>query len=418
MNVQIDITGTDRQGRVFLTWSPVQATARVVGGADAAGDIVLRSAGSQGGLVFDTVRSDQGRSSLALTLPGDGTPVPFWIAGEFQKPSSAFGDAVVETADKTTGNVLGSKAVMVRVRKNAQTLPAPERDRYLAALGTLNARGQGAYRDFRDMHTDSTTREMHGDAGFLPWHRAYVLDLERALQAIDATVTVPYWRFDQPAPNIFTQDFMGESNPNQVAVFRPGHALEQWFTDHQLGITRGLGFDLNGPANVIDELSTINLGDDYTGFATGDSGMEVDPHGAAHVSFTEPSSIFHIGSAVRDPVFFMLHANVDRLWAKWQWIKHRARSTDPDAFTETPPSHVGHHLGDTMWPWNGITGRPRPSTAPGGPFPTSAVAAAPGLTPKVEAMMDHLAVTGGEPLGYAYDDVPFQLPPTVVAGGA
>jgi tyrosinase len=417
MNVQIDIAGTDPQGRVFLTWSPVQATAKIVGGADAAGDIVLRSAGSLGGLLFDTVRSDQGTSSLALTLPADSTPVPFWIAGEFQKPSSAFGDAIVEASDKATGNVLGSKAIMVRVRKNAQTLSAPERDRYLAALGTLNARGRGAYRDFRDMHTDATTREMHGDVGFLPWHRAYVLDLERALQAIDATVTVPYWRFDQPAPNIFTQDFMGESDPNQVAVFRPGHALEQWVTDHHLGITRGLDFDLNGPANVIDELSTINLGDNYTGFATGDSGMEMDPHGSAHVSFTEPSSIFHIGSAVRDPLFFMLHANVDRLWAKWQWIKHRARSTDPDAFAETPASHVGHHLGDTMWPWNGITGRPRPSTAPGGPFPISAVTPAPGPTPKVQAMMDHLAVTGGVPLGYAYDDVPFQLPPTVVAGG-
>src|ERR1700730_5010020 len=252
MNVQIDIEGADAQGRAFLTWAPVQATARMVGLDGTATDVILRSAGTVGGLLFDTVHSDQGTSNLTLSMPGDGQPVPFLIAGEFQKPSSAFGDAMVEAADKATGNVLGSKAVMVRIRKNAQTLPAAERDRYLAALGILNARGQGAYRDFRDMHTDITTREMHGDAGFLPWHRAYVLDLERALQAIDATVTVPYWRFDQPAPDIFTQDFMGESNDSQVAVFRPGHPLEQWVTDQQPGITRGLDFDINGPANVID----------------------------------------------------------------------------------------------------------------------------------------------------------------------
>ena len=49
-----------------------------------------------GGLVFDTVRSSQGASSLALTLPADGSAVPFFVAGEFQKPSSAFGDAVVQ----------------------------------------------------------------------------------------------------------------------------------------------------------------------------------------------------------------------------------------------------------------------------------------------------------------------------------
>jgi tyrosinase len=417
MNVQIDITGADAQGRVFLTWAPVQATARMTGGADGATDVVLRSAGSLGGLVFDAVRSDQGASSLTLSLPNNGQPVAFFVAGEFQKPSSTFGDAVLEASDKATGNVLGSKPVMVRIRKNAQTLPVAERDRYLAALGILNARGQGAYRDFRDMHTDATTREMHGDAGFLPWHRAYALDLERALQAIDATVTLPYWRFDQPAPNLFTRDYMGESNAQQMAVFRPGHPLEQWVTDHQLGITRGLDFNINGPANVIDELSTINLGDDYTNFANEDSGIEIDPHGSAHVSFTEASSIFHIGTAVRDPVFFMLHANVDRLWAKWQWVKHRARSTDPGAFTEVPASHIGHHLADTMWPWNGITGRPRPRTAPGGAFPPSTMTQAPGPTPKVGNLLDHLAVTGGAPLGYAYDDVPFQLPPTVVAGG-
>jgi tyrosinase len=181
MNVQIDIKGADAQGRVFLTWTPVQATAKIVDGTGAGADIVLRSTGTVGGVVFDTVRSDQGAASLELSLPGNGQPVSFWIAGEFQKPSSAYGDAVVQATDKTTGAVLGSKAVMVRIRKNAQTLPAAERDRFLAALGTLNARGQGAYRNFREMHVNATTREMHSNVGFLPWHRAYVLDLERAL---------------------------------------------------------------------------------------------------------------------------------------------------------------------------------------------------------------------------------------------
>jgi len=149
---------------------------------------------------------------------------------------------------------------MVRIRKNAQTLPAPERDRFLAALGTLNAQGHGAYRDFRDMHTAVSNLEMHGNVGFLPWHRTYVLDLERALQAIDPTVAVPYWRFDEPAPDVFTRDFMGESDPQDQAVFRPGHALEHWFTDGQLGIIRGLDFPPDGPAKVMDEFDTMALG--------------------------------------------------------------------------------------------------------------------------------------------------------------
>jgi tyrosinase len=414
MNVQIDIKGADAQGRVFLTWTPVQATAKIVDGTGAGADIVLRSTGTVGGVVFDTVRSDQGAASLELSLPGNGQPVSFWIAGEFQKPSSAYGDAVVQATDKTTGAVLGSKAVMVRIRKNAQTLPAAERDRFLAALGTLNARGQGAYRNFREMHVNATTREMHSNVGFLPWHRAYVLDLERALQGFDPTVALPYWRFDQGAPNLFSRDFVGASTlQNPAVVFRPGHALEQWVTDGQLGITRGAEFGINDPANVIDEIETLRLGNAYAGF----SDMEGDPHGNAHTSFSAQSPISAIGTAVRDPLFFMLHANVDRLWAKWQWVNHRANFNDPDAFAPASPNRIGHRLGDTMWPWNGITGSPRPSTAPGGPFPPTTATIAPGQTPKVQAMLDHLAVIGGDPLGYAYDDVPFELPPTVVAGG-
>jgi tyrosinase len=113
----------------------------------------------------------------------------------------------------------------------------------------------------------------------------------------------------------------------------------------------------------------------------------------------------------------MLHANIDRLWAKWQWIKHSESSADPNAYQPPPNGRIGHHLGDTMWPCNGVTTPPRPATAPGGPFPTVATTPAPSRTPKVENMLDYLALGGGDPLGFAYDDVPFDLPPTVVAGG-
>ncbi|MEA2760381.1 MAG: tyrosinase [Methylobacteriaceae bacterium] len=415
MTVQIEIPGTDPQGRVFLTWAPVRATARWDGASTSGSlDIVLRSAGTGGGLVFNNVRSDQNLPTLNLTLPTDGTKVPFWIAGEFQKPSAAYGDAVVQATANGGGGVVGSKSVMVRIRKNAQTLSGPERDRLLAAVGTLNAQGQGAYRDFREMHTNATTREMHGNVGFLPWHRAYVLDLERALQSIDPSVAVPYWRFDEPAPSLFTRDFIGESDPSGEVVFRPGHALEHWVTDGQPGLTRELDFDVNSPANVISEADTFGLGGSGSAYASF-MAMEGDPHGTAHTSFGGPIS--RIGTAVRDPLFFMLHANVDRLWAKWQWFKHRQNPQDSKAFAPANPNKIGHHLADTMWPWNGITGNTRPPVAPGGPFPPTPVTSAPGPTPKVEDMFDMLGVRGGPPLACAYDDVPFELPPALVAGG-
>ena len=104
---------------------------------------------------------------------------------------------------------VGSAEVMVRIRKNANTLTTDERDRFVSALAKLNNQGLGRFTDFRDMHVAVTLAQAHGAPGFLPWHRAYLLDLERELQVIDASVALPYWRFDRPAPNIFTRDFLG-----------------------------------------------------------------------------------------------------------------------------------------------------------------------------------------------------------------
>ena len=65
-----------------------------------------------------------------------------------------------------------------------------------------------------------------------------------------------------------------------------------------------------------------------------------------------------------------------RLWAKWQWFNKRTLDTDPNAFFNGPAVQPGHNIGDTMWPWNGVTGGTRPDTAPGGPLPASALTSA------------------------------------------
>jgi tyrosinase len=133
--------------------------------------------------------------------------------------------------------------------------------------------------------------------------------------------------------------------------------------------------------------------------------MEGDPHGQAHVSFT--GFISSIPTAARDPLFFMLHCNVDRLWAKWQWLFQRH---DPAvAASYRQGNRVGHRLADTMWPWNQVTTPPRPPTAPGGTFAASPSTPLPGATPTVQQMLDYQGKLVGTALGFDYDDVPFEL---------
>ena len=212
--------------------------------------------------------------------------------------------------------LVGSVRVMVRIRKNANTLTPGERDRFVAAFAQLNNQGLGRFKDFRDMHTAASDLQAHRAPGFLPWHRAYLLDLERELQAIDPSVALPYWRFDQPAPNLFTLDFVGVSGANGTVQFSNNNPLQFWTTDNVQGVNRRPLNNWN-PATqrapiVITEAKTLALGVQYPAFRT----MEGNPHGRTHLSFG--GSISSISTAAKDPLFFLLHCNVDRLWAKWQ----------------------------------------------------------------------------------------------------
>jgi tyrosinase len=264
----------------------------------------------------------------------------------------------------------------------------------------------------------------------LPWHRCYLLDLERQLQGFDAQVTLPYWRFDQPAQppqppqplqQLFSLAFMGLPNASDQVQFTPTHPFNQWWTEGTQGIWRKMGFPpATKPPGLKTEVAVIAqgsniftvFGEPYTGTPNG--GIEFDPHGRAHTSF-RVGWITRPATAPRDPVFFLLHANVDRLWAKWQWYYKHMSDSDANAFYNGPAVDPGHNLGDTMWPWNGVTGGTRPDTAPGGSLVASALTSAPGPTPVVRSMIDYQAVNGGAHLGFDYDDVPFEIPAPAVA---
>jgi tyrosinase len=253
------------------------------------------------------------------------------------------------------------------------------------------------------MHTEQALREAHGDTGFLPWHRAYLLDLERELQSIDPSVALPYWRFDRPAPELFSPEFLGQSNGNGRMAFAPDNPLQFWRSDNGNGISRTPRFTITeAPQGLLTELQTIRLGTHYVDFVE----SEGNPHGYAHTSFM--GDIGAPATAPKDPLFFLLHANVDRLWAKWQWVNRRYRTPDPDTFADSTSGRKGHRLTDSMWPWNQDTAPPRPSTAPGGSLAASPCAAAPGPAPLVQQMIDYQGLLAlANRLGFDYDDVPF-----------
>ena len=239
---------------MFLTWRPTTCQVRLVspasGPTPTGPTIKTRLAsvttGNGGRLVFYPSATAPGVSSIDLDLPVTGAAVPVMLSGEFGFPSSVYGDVAIEARYIAAGSVAAAPVLrfplMVRVRKNANVLSISERDRFVSALATLNGQGAGIFRQYRDTHVGGAAdRQAHGEPGFLPWHRAYLLDLERELQVVDATVALPYWRFDQAAPNVINSAFMGVPNSNGTVTFRSGHPLTSWVTDGQVGVFRGPG---------------------------------------------------------------------------------------------------------------------------------------------------------------------------------
>jgi len=398
---------TDPKAR-FVSWSPSACEIRVTdaaGAAVAGATVQITGKSSAGGgvLVFRKGTTGAFSNSISLNTNTTGMGGTFFVAGKFGSASISNGDVSIQAT--IAGKLAGSLPVMVRIRKNANKLTPAERDRFIAAFAQLNNHGAGRFADFRDMHTAVSSPQAHGAPGFLPWHRAYLLDLERFLQAIDPSIALPYWRFDQAAPNIFTLDFLGTSDPLGTVQFSPGNPLRFWVTDGVPGINRRPFFPTNtAPPGLRNELQTLGLGSVYKAFRV----MEGNPHGTAHTSFG--GSISQIPTAAKDPLFFLLHCNVDRLWAKWQKKFVRFDPAQASSFDSNLPggNPIGHNLGDTMWPWNGITGGNRPPTAPGGPMPAVLTVMAPGLKPRVQDSLDYKGtVKSQDALGFDYDDVPF-----------
>lgn len=408
MAVVLHINNSSAVNARYVGWAPARCRIRQTTPATSALRVKLSNAGTVGKVVFygtGAAPSPTSASSLTVSLPATGAWVSFWMGGQWGSPSLNDGDAAVKVQTATlTPTTLLTRRLMVRVRKNANLLTTAERDRFVNALATLNNAGAGMFQTFRDMHVAASSPEAHGAPGFLPWHRAYLLDLERELQNIDRSVALPYWRFDQPAPNLFSQDFIGQTPALGSAVsFSPTNPLQFWKVDGVSGIQRRPFFNqATGNASVINEASTLALGTNYAAFRT----MEGNPHGSAHVSFS--GSISSVPTAAKDPLFFLLHCNVDRLWAKWQWLGSHFDPAATASYDSANANRIGHHLPDTMWPWNGVITPPRPPTAPGGGLASSPAVSAPGASPIVSSQLDFQGrIASGARLGFDYDDVPY-----------
>jgi tyrosinase len=219
---------------------------------------------------------------------------------------------------------------LTTVRKNQARLTDDEWEAFVGAIDAIRKRGarKPAYGDFLEVHVDAMVGAgmhawgVHSMAGmrgrnFLAWHRWYLLQFERRLQEEDPDVAVPYWDWIAN-PRI-------PAAVNRSAQLRRWRIQRQWdpsFLPDRADLNRALRRDKFGPFQLRLEAE----------------------HGNVHIAVggqmaTERSPA--------DPLFWLHHANVDRLWALWQAAHPRQR---PSNSTEElkPKPLLGVKVSETL----------------------------------------------------------------------
>lgn len=163
--------------------------------------------------------------------------------------------------------------------------------------------------DTCEAHTDMTnTREDF----FLPWHRIYLHCLEDIVREVagQKDFTLPYWDYTTASRRALPEEFRRKGDAKWGSLYRESrweHANKGLPIDHK-----------DGPA------LPINLGamsSDTYGDNGGDAGfcanLDNRLHGAVHVNIGNQVGMGDVPWAAADPIFWLHHCNIDRVWAGW-----------------------------------------------------------------------------------------------------
>lgn len=266
-------------------------------------------------------------------------------------------------------------------------MTAGEKNRFVAAL--IELKREGHYDHLVHIHHQAMMGirpdPAHGGPAFLPWHRYYLRHLELDLQQIDPGVTIPYWDWTRDRSHAgapWTENLMGGDGRRQDGRVMTGafaYSTGNWpitvkeFPRQPDFLARFLQRPSLLPEGrrIRHILTRVPYDASPWNFGTNPresfrAALEMGPHGFVHMWV---GGNMGGGASPNDPVFFLHHAMIDRIWAKWQKLHPNQR------YKPVTTGPKGHNREDPMWPWRRET---------------------PPVTPR--SVLDH------HEMGYRYDD--------------
>lgn len=150
---------------------------------------------------------------------------------------------------------------------------------------------------------------------FLPWHRMFVFFLEQIVREVAERpdFTLPYWNytsFDPTQRGVVPSQFRLPNDAIFGSLYR---------ADRTSLANSGQPIHLNQPGDAMDIAPAMACTYYHTvnsvpGFCRSvDSGI----HGRIHVLVGTSKNMGAVPYAGRDPLFWVHHSNIDRLWVSW-----------------------------------------------------------------------------------------------------
>jgi hypothetical protein len=179
---------------------------------------------------------------------------------------------------------------------------------------------------------------------FLSWHRMYLFFFERVLREAsgDDNFALPYWDYTNNQASTDTSDrpwsvpsIFGVPTLTTTTGEQPNPLYERRRTT---GFARSIQIDVNHAVTNVD--TTLKL-DDFSQFQYT---LETTIHGHIHCTVGNGCLAPFIGIvpfAGNDPLFWLHHANIDRLWGCWTKLHgEKANPVSEDAWMKTPFAFV------------------------------------------------------------------------------
>ena len=285
------------------------------------------------------------------------------------------------------------------IRRNLASITKAERIRFRDAFFALDdhsnptvkyADGTTFWDKQEDVHkfAHAGGQDVHGGPAFLAWHRELCNRLEEQIRAVDPQLSLHYWdwstdprataRGRRSPVNLFTHAMMGDDGHegvNQVngAGGDAGVPFQEFETTEGNGHTFIWRDVMFGAPAINSDHTILTIADPSSPdqqFDVFNNALQA-AHNFVHSAFIR-GTIFNAHFSFHDPFVFLLHSNVDRLWAKWQTAKGSSWRLDPDriygVIGADPTSSVNKPLGpwdgsSDLFPWNPAGGQSVSKTA-------------------------------------------------------